>query len=454
VCQDAFFLDLKVAADYDVEPRLWAAHHIVNSKFKKCLKAIRKEPRKVVERRRIEKDYLMFIKSSLRFYRNFIQRISSSFIGIDELRDVARKLHLNLLSIDTPVHLDTPQKELLLHACHSFLIHCGDLSRYREVELARKTRNWGPAKGYYGCAAQLDPTSGASWNQLSMIALLDGDDFRSLYFNYRSLATANPFPAADDNLIRLLSKIWTKAKQPYAEETKLAAVQLQLMKLHAMIYADVALVDFRRQRDVLLGRGGLYNSIATESCAKSLRRMCLVNIAAHHNAKEVFRTATEDGPCMYDRDARIHNMFLELNISTFTLLMTMTSSELGNIPCTKPQILDDLTSTSIIRKLLPYLRLYSAWLLFSDPSFEEGETGVVNGFPVKQLWTDFNNCKAAISDKLDIVNIDDVHYLMEQDEDMLHFAPFAAAFRVAMSRSPDRVAKSARSDEAFTDTQS
>ena len=49
--------------------------------------------RKPVEQRKAMKQYLEFIKSSQRFYRAYIQRLSSCFGGIPELEAVAGKFH-------------------------------------------------------------------------------------------------------------------------------------------------------------------------------------------------------------------------------------------------------------------------------------------------------------------------------------------------------------------------
>ncbi|KPI34411.1 Protein SMG7 [Cyphellophora attinorum] len=454
-CQDALFLDLKLAADHNVEPRIWQAHHTVNNRLRKSLKDVRKESRKVVERRKLEKVYLNFIKSSLRFYRTFLQRIWSHFTGIGELHSVAQKMHLDLLSVDAPVPVDAPQKQQLLQYCHSTLIHCGDLSRYREIALAQKTRNWGPAEGYYECAARLDPTSGLSFNQLSMMAVVDDDDFGALYYTYMCLATINPFPAADENLIRLLNKIWTKTKKPSATQTKPARAEFSFLYFHAMIHADAdaAPADFRPKRDTLLGRGGLFDLVVSEPGAKSLKQMCLMNIAAFHHATKVLQSA-EQIAGSHDRESRIYHMLLELNMSTLALFMSIVSLEHENVPQSTPQFLGGLASTSTIHKLLPCLRLYSAWLMSNiDILRERTGDGIANKLPLESLWTVFLNCKAALSEKLSTADIDNVRYLLEEDQGMLHFSPIAAVVQQAMLRKPGEVAKSVRRDEAIIDKQ-
>lgn len=412
-----------MSADHNVETRLWAAHQNVNNAFKLKLKALRKESEKVVERRKAEKLYLTFIKSSLRFYRTFIQRICSHFSGMTELYSIARQMHLDLLSVDTPVDVDVAQKQQLLKSCHTTLIHCGDLSRYREVELAQKTRDWGPAKGYYECAAQLDPTSGISFNQLSMMALVDEDNFRALYFNYRCLATANPFPAADDNLIRLLKKIRTKTLEPSTVETKLAAAELPFIKLHALLRANPDLGAFRdAQNDLMLA---LQQVIPQQSCGKSLKRVCLINIAALSHATKLLSKSAEVDPEHFEGERQMFYMVLELNITTFTILLRLMSTELDLIAPQDDQESSRPQLTANSRKLLPCLRLYSAWLLSNiDTLLAHSNGTIANDLPLAPLWAVYGRCIRILAIMFTVQSIEGIAYLLDEDEDMLHFTPF------------------------------
>lgn len=55
--------------------------------------------RKPVEKRKLERHYLEFIKTSQRFYRGYIQHLSSHFGGIGELEKVARKFNFESESL-------------------------------------------------------------------------------------------------------------------------------------------------------------------------------------------------------------------------------------------------------------------------------------------------------------------------------------------------------------------
>lgn len=48
---------------------------------------------RVVERRKLEKHYRIFIKATQSFYRGLIQRLASHFANVAEVLDAARKVN-------------------------------------------------------------------------------------------------------------------------------------------------------------------------------------------------------------------------------------------------------------------------------------------------------------------------------------------------------------------------
>lgn len=91
--ENLIFLDFAAARQEEVEERLWMAHGKINQQFRVQLATFRKGEgrKKQVERRKIEKLYLDFIKSSMRFYRGFIQRLAAHFTHVPELSEIAQK---------------------------------------------------------------------------------------------------------------------------------------------------------------------------------------------------------------------------------------------------------------------------------------------------------------------------------------------------------------------------
>jgi hypothetical protein len=262
----------------------------------------------VVELRKFQKSYLHFIKASQRFYRQYILNFDTQFDGIPELRKIAQNWkddgrrislahcpHTDML----PASKTSPRRRIsaalndqVLQSCHQTLIHLGDLSRYRATELVEKDkeRNWGPAKGYYGLAAELYPESGHAHNQLAVISREDGDHFRSVYHLYRSLASKLPYPQAQSNLETEFKRIlaaWDKGQLINAHKSSDGtnagrALIVWFVRLHSRIYKGE---EFAAHDEL---EGEVLSHLAIELKERPLDsilpKIILVNLAAEHFA--------------------------------------------------------------------------------------------------------------------------------------------------------------------------
>lgn len=269
--------------------------------------------RRPVEKRKLEKHYLDFIKSSQRFYRGYIQRLSSHFGGIAELEKVAQKFNFESkdsaridrwgekkkkkanycfsldLSAEPPVNLDAHLRGRVLLSCHATLIRLGDLSRYRETELATgKNRNWGPAIGYYDLASVINPDSGASHNQLAVIALADGNHLRATYHLYRALSAKDPHPTSKGNLeieFRKIMNAWAKRELIPREDAGIPGKALTpwFVYLHAQCYKGVDFPEHDELENEVLSQ--LAVDLKERSLEGTLLKFCLINIAAEDFAR-------------------------------------------------------------------------------------------------------------------------------------------------------------------------
>jgi Telomerase activating protein Est1 len=95
-CEAVLLEDFSATAARNTELRLWNAHGKINNKYRSRLAKFRDEDgkKRPVERRKLEKRYLDFIKASMRFYRGYIQRLASHFQSPKEVLEVAHKLNL------------------------------------------------------------------------------------------------------------------------------------------------------------------------------------------------------------------------------------------------------------------------------------------------------------------------------------------------------------------------
>lgn len=262
----------------------------------------------VVEMRKFHKNYLHFIKASQRFYRQHILNLDAQFDGIPELRSIAQKWKDDCRpapsAVDAAAHFAPASKPAprpripaslnahVLHSCHQTLIQLGDLSRYRETELVDKDkeRNWGPAKGYYGLAAEIYPDSGHAHNQLAVISREDGDHFRSVYHLYRSLASKLPYPQAKANLeteFRRIIAAWDKGQlinthKPANGNTAGRALVAWFVRLHSKIYKGE---EFAAHDEL---EGEVLSHLAIELKERPLdsilSKIILVNLAAEYFA--------------------------------------------------------------------------------------------------------------------------------------------------------------------------
>lgn len=90
-CENVIFADFELATANQIEPQLWSAHLKVNTVFRKENRSLKKHAKeRVVELRKLQKNYMQFIKASQRFYRQYILNLDAQFEGIAELRKVAR----------------------------------------------------------------------------------------------------------------------------------------------------------------------------------------------------------------------------------------------------------------------------------------------------------------------------------------------------------------------------
>ncbi|KAE8146172.1 hypothetical protein BDV25DRAFT_55280 [Aspergillus avenaceus] len=426
-CLNAILEDFEAARSNDVENRLWDAHLKINNRFRKFLSRFREQTgkkKKPVERRKLEKHYLEFIKTSQRFFRGYIQQLSSHFGGIPELDKVARKFNFD----DSPTEDSTAQplgelRKRILQSCHTTLIRLGDLSRYRETELVAKDRNWGPAIGYYDLAIAIYPASGASHNQLAVIALADGNHLRATYHLYRALAAQEPHPTAKGNLeieFRKVMNLWAKRELIRPEDAGIPGRALApwFVYLHAQCYKGTDFPEHDELESEVLSQ--LAVDLKERSLEGTLQKFCLINIAA----EDFSRTRCTEEPV-----SNAQLFFQRINVKTFFTLLQILLSEVERFAVEEPSTNDGKNGpdkiTAVARRILPALRNYSSWLLTSSQLLlaykEEKDTPLA--VQITEFWKIYANTLTLLASTFDVVLLPEIDYLLEEDEETLCFAP-------------------------------
>lgn len=297
-CEVAIFLDIEYAAREKIEERLWSVHIQINARYRKIIARFTKDTQKkntAVEKRKWEKRYVDFLKTSQFFYKGFVQRLASHY-DITELRKVAHRLQLDTLAADERVKLSSEAEAVALLSCHTTLLRLGDLSRYRNV-LRTKDRSWDVAFAYYSLANDLFPSKGMAFNQMAVISTIDNDHLLVIYHLYRALAIEEPVPMAPGNLAIQFKKIiedWTGTKKILSRQKTSASgsnvpypLVLWFVRLHARLYRGEEFDLHDETENEVLSQ--LTLALKEKSLEGIIDKFVLINIAAQDFAGERLR---------------------------------------------------------------------------------------------------------------------------------------------------------------------
>lgn len=335
-------------------------------------------------------------------------------------------------------------RELILQSCHGTLIRLGDLSRYRESELVTKDRNWGPAIGYYDLASVINPASGASQNQLAIIALADGNHLRATYHLYRALSAQEPHPTAKGNLeieLRKIMSAWAKRELIRPEDAGIPGRALTpwFLYLHAKCYKGTDFPEHDELESEVLSQ--LAVEIRERSLEGTLQKFCLVNIAAEDFAKvrsigknsKQYHCSSHAFAYLFLSDESVLEarvFFQRINVKTFFTLLQILLVELERTasfedPNSKDAMpIPDKVSV-VARRILPALRHYSSWLLTNSQSLVEQkeEKDSALSIQIKEFWKIYAGTLSLLASSFDVVSLPEIDYLLEEDEESLGFAP-------------------------------
>ena len=335
-------------------------------------------------------------------------------------------------------------------SCHQALVRSGDLSRYRETELSSaKDRHWGPAIGFYELAGAIYPTSGASHNQLAVIALADGNHLRATYHLYRALTVEEPHPTAKANLELELKKIntaWSKGglivDKPTSSDGGDAGKTLVawFIRLHARCYRGR---DFPEHEEL---EGEVMTQLAVGLRERAydaiLNKLILINVSAQDAAGVRFAADPQSTEAL-----QAYFFFVRLNVKTLITLLRLLQADLekaregegqvDNFEETVTEVKRDGRSERILavtRRVLPGLRHYSSWLLSNTAILVAEEVQKATKVQMQDMWRAYARCLTLLATLFQVQTLPVVEYLLEEDEDTLGFRPFQSLDNASMRR--------------------
>ncbi|KXL47312.1 hypothetical protein M433DRAFT_532297 [Acidomyces richmondensis BFW] len=434
VCQDIMLSDLERATE--TEMHLWQAHTAGKAYFHNALSNLRKRGNEVVvQTRGLIKLYLKFLKDSERFYRGYIYRLHTQFGGIAELEAVAQRMSGpgdGAKSGESLRHDILPElRQQALASCHRSLIYLGDLSRYRASDKLDKNPDFGRAIGYYELACTLRPTSGLGHHQQAVVALAQGrhNELRAIYHLYRALVVDEPHELAAKNLELQLEKAnraWLNGESLHQGATNDVDSAKRLVigwfvRMHSLCFKGEKSPAYMELEQTLLSQlnGAIKN--VTINVEKMLFRMVLVNMAAQHHAGDMVQKSSAI------RYQQAFFYFFRLNVRFYTILLDLLHDSIHAVSTELNE--DDLTArlTPITCRVLPSLRLYSAWLL--------SNLHMINGLTneeflndaVTSFWQSYTRVLNRVADKdfFGVWGLDDYEpgYMLTEDCDTLGFKP-------------------------------
>jgi hypothetical protein len=413
------FGNLDPASRYTLEDKIWDCHVIVKIKLAAAIqKQCASKEAKPVELRKVKKLFLEFIKSSQRHYRDYIGKLAEHAQGIPELEAVSRRVHITPRHFsDILVESQTSQgsnKKAVLRSCHATLVRLGDLSRYRETELVKNDREWGPAIGYYDLARKICPEIGSPYNQLAVIARADSRHLSVVYYLYRAIVVDEPHPNGKKNLEREFRRIlaqWKKGNKGERPSGPEAAMKFWFLCLHAKCYQGVEFEERDELENEVLGQ--LAVAVKEKPMDAILHKITLINIAAQRLAAN---------------ETRARQLFLQFNARTFFTLMQILQPELAgagkkSIDSLQDQEMDASERlTSVARRVLPGLRQYTSWLSWLLESLVADSDDLL-GTHVEKLFKMFANTLNLIQATFPMDELPAIDYLLEEDEDVIGFCP-------------------------------
>ncbi|KAK9462069.1 uncharacterized protein V1516DRAFT_673662 [Lipomyces oligophaga] len=241
--EKAILADIETAAESDLDNMLWMKiHYAVIDSYRKQISKLRPQAKsRPTEARKLEAQFVKFVKSAMHFYSTFIQQCAITY-KVVELKPIINRLRVNAkfprAASSQPVSAKITK--LVIQSCHRSLICLGDLSRYREVNTFHNDENseklWRPAINFYKLALQLIPSNGFPLNQLAVIASLEGSVLRATYYFFRAISVESPFPTAPANLELAFKKFLKSGTQYPKEEMPLSELIACFLRWHAMLY--------------------------------------------------------------------------------------------------------------------------------------------------------------------------------------------------------------------------
>ncbi|KAL3588808.1 hypothetical protein FPOAC2_10967 [Fusarium poae] len=391
-CVQTIYLDFEYAVAERTDNTMWAVHTSINNEYRRTLGRLRhltqnsdkqktdktanekrngdkskgdkqttpkqKNDKRNVEKRKFGDKYLGFLHVAQEFYKGYVQRLSARY-DIPDLKRIAKGIEVDGSPTSDAISPVPDQTyPLVVNSCHFTLICLGDLARY-QVQSGLKKPSYRIALAYYSLAHDLKPYSGFPFHQMGIISLEEGKDLDTVYYFYRSLATADPHPNAKQSLESKFKTLFQPDKNPPKKQTRVPndAFVTWFTKLHASYYRDETMAGSSELEREVLHR--LDMASKNPEYSEVLFKMSLINMASYHIASQKYTEAQSPAA------SRFCHHTLRINAQFILAFCLVLGSELTDIVGREIHASEDpatAKSSPVIESLLPLLRIYGMWL--------------------------------------------------------------------------------------------
>lgn len=320
---------------------------------------------------------------------------------------------------------------------HETLLHLGDLSRWRYQSQIGKTgeAEWRNAAQYYQLANEVLPNSGFGKHQEAVLALGANKYFYALTHLYQSLCAGAPHPEASQNLDILLNrrldipwdgliqKVWT-----HNGGHPVATLRAWFLKFHVECYRGAEFSQHAQMESEIVTQLG--NALKDETDLDStLMNMVTISIGGEFVALDKANRNINR-----DKNAKACLFLLHHNVKLFRELLChlydrLESQSRESIRSSSQDFMDKLPP--VTDSTLQCIRLYTLWLVKTwKPLQALVESGhrdhAIIAADVRDLWhvfADTLNTTFQQYPLLDSKSIEDVEYLLDEEESTVGFRP-------------------------------
>ncbi|KAI2631026.1 hypothetical protein GGR54DRAFT_182129 [Hypoxylon sp. NC1633] len=375
-CMNVIAHDFEYAAGKNVENFLWQVHIYLNGEYRKVISRLMTQNQvqnQVVVRRKLEKLYRAFLKTSQSFYRVYIQQLSARFY-IPELHQVAQGTDVQPeLSPAPDSTAPSELRTLILKSCQINLVHLGDLFRYR-CQMSEKpsitSANFDKALEYYTLANAVDPDDGSAHHQLAVLYQLQGQHLDIVYHFHRSICIENPYSLGVANLEREFKGLESSssARNGHVKDPNQTMITW-FLRLHAYYFLGEPFSAQSELEKEVLHR--IEMAMKSDTDEGILRKIIFVNIAAYDIALEKVRSAwTIQG-------SQSAQFLLRFNIRTALTVVRLLKAGLLDEYATYPtpegegegkeneEEESPICFSETTMRLLPLFRIYISWIYVS-----------------------------------------------------------------------------------------